>query len=377
MTKILVIEDEAPLLEEILEWLGFEDYEAFGATDGVEGVETAIQHLPDLIVCDVMMPRLDGYGTLLELRANPLTLSIPFIFLTAKADRESVRHGMVLGADDYLTKPFTRQELFQAIQSRLEKRIFQEEEYQQQMGVLHQALDQEREQRLVKTRMVSMFSHDFRNSLAAILSSNSLLRDYADRMTPERRLIHMNQIESSVRLLLHMLDEMLMAGQMETGNLVMHPEYFDIAPFLQTIVAEFRLIDSDEHSIQLECQDYIPVHMDKNLFRQIIANLLSNAIKYSRSGTEITVKMEQTPGCVVLHVQDQGIGIPEEDQAGLFEAFRRASNADEYQGTGLGLAIVQQAVNMHGGDIHVHSKVGAGSTFSITLPCEPKEVQNS
>ena len=210
MTKILVIEDEEPLREEILEWLGFEDFEAFGASDGVEGVEAALRIIPDLIVCDIMMPRLDGYGTLLELRTDLSTASIPFIFLTARADRKSVRYGMELGADDYLTKPFTRQELFQAIRTRLDKRTTQDREYIQQIDNLHEAINQEREQRILKSRLISMFSHDFRNSLAAILSSNSLLRDYSERMTAERRRTHMNQIEASVRLLLHMLDEMIM-----------------------------------------------------------------------------------------------------------------------------------------------------------------------
>src|SRR5690349_8908794 len=117
MTKILVIEDEKILREEVADWLMLEDYEAMSAEDGIAGVEAAFRHLPDLIICDITMPRLDGHGVLLELRANSTTADIPFIFVTARASYEDVRTGMDLGADDYITKPFTRLELLTAIQT--------------------------------------------------------------------------------------------------------------------------------------------------------------------------------------------------------------------------------------------------------------------
>lgn len=115
MTKILLIEDEAPLRTEVAEWLVFEDYDVMQAGDGVAGVEAAFAHAPDLILCDIMMPRLDGYGVLLEVNSNPSTAATPFIFLTAKASHDDFRGGMSSGADDYITKPFTREELLSAI----------------------------------------------------------------------------------------------------------------------------------------------------------------------------------------------------------------------------------------------------------------------
>src|SRR6266704_2749448 len=107
MTTILVIEDEPPILENILETLEIQDYQAIGAANGLIGLELARQHIPDLIISDIMMPDVDGYDVLLELRADQATSSIPFIFLSARSDRPSTRRGMELGADDYLTKPFT------------------------------------------------------------------------------------------------------------------------------------------------------------------------------------------------------------------------------------------------------------------------------
>ncbi|MCC5651762.1 EAL domain-containing response regulator [Nostoc sp. XA013] len=121
MTKILIIEDEEAVRENILDLLEAEDFETIGAADGRIGVNLAISEVPDLILCDMMMPQLDGYGVLTILRQNPITTTIPFIFLTAKAAKSDFRQGMNMGADDYITKPFTRAELLSAIRNRLEK----------------------------------------------------------------------------------------------------------------------------------------------------------------------------------------------------------------------------------------------------------------
>lgn len=117
MKTILIIEDEDPIRLNIMDLLDAENYNVISATDGVKGVQLARDHHPDLIVCDIMMPELDGYGVLAELRGDAATASIPFIFLTARAERSDQRRGMELGADDYLTKPFTRRELLDAIQN--------------------------------------------------------------------------------------------------------------------------------------------------------------------------------------------------------------------------------------------------------------------
>ncbi len=121
MTAILVIEDQVKILENIRETLEMEGYQSLGASNGMAGVQLARAHHPDLIICDVMMPGMDGYAVLMELQNNPETAVIPFMFLTARADRDSQRQGMELGADDYLTKPFTRSELVAAVTTRLQK----------------------------------------------------------------------------------------------------------------------------------------------------------------------------------------------------------------------------------------------------------------
>src|ERR1044071_3643500 len=121
MTKVLVIEDEKDIRRNILEILEFEGYEPMEAPNGYVGVQLTQQYVPDLIICDVMMPELDGYEVLRQLQLEPSTATIPFIFLTALADRQNVRYGMQLGADDYITKPFTHEELLSTIHARLTK----------------------------------------------------------------------------------------------------------------------------------------------------------------------------------------------------------------------------------------------------------------
>ena len=195
MTKILVIEDEAMLCENILTWLSFEGFEAIGAADGVAGVNAAIVHQPDLIVCDISLPLLDGFGVLLDLQSNPATRSIPFIFLTARAGLDDFRKGMQLGADDYLTKPFERLDLLNAIQIRLGKKAALEKDYREQIGVFKDALSHERAERLLQAKLVAMFSHDFRTPLNAIIMSNWLLRDHADRLDAPHRMAHLEQID--------------------------------------------------------------------------------------------------------------------------------------------------------------------------------------
>jgi signal transduction histidine kinase len=367
MTKILVIEDESILREEILEWLTFEDYDAIGAEDGAAGIEQAFLSPPDLIICDITMPRLDGYAVLLEIRANQITMGIPFIFMTARASHDDIRMGMASGADDYITKPFSRLELLQAVQARLEKKTAQIRAHQHETEQLQEALMHERAQRMLKARLVAMFSHDFRNPLAVILSSNSLLRSYGDRLDPHKRLSHMNSIEASVRQLLQMLDDMLVVAQMETDHFSLRPEPVDVEHFFHQLVDEFQVLHAETHEISFECQFDSIIRVDPRLWRQIAANLISNAIKYSARGSKIWVTVINRNSDCVLTVQDQGIGISRADQERLFEAFQRGSNVGNISGTGLGLAIVKQAASLLGGSIQLDSQPDVGTKISVTI----------
>ena len=370
MTQILVIDDETILREEVIDWLTLEGYEADGAENGVNGVAIAVRKLPDLIICDITMPLLDGHGVLLELRSNPATASIPFIFMTARASHEDIRQGMALGADDYITKPFSRMELLDAIRIRLEKKAQQAEQHHREVETWQKAFEQEREQRFLKAKLVAMFSHDFRNPLATIMASNSLMRSYGDRFDEARRQTQFSRIDASVRQLIQMLDDMLMVSQMETGNLEFKPEALHVGEFMQKIVDEFQAIHGDTHTIQFENRIEKKLMADPNLLRPIISNFISNAIKYSPEGGSVRVTLSGLAGQCVLRVQDQGIGILPSDLARLFQAFQRGSNVSGLPGTGLGLAIVKQAAELHGGTVRLESQLGKGTIATATFPLE-------
>ena len=154
MTKILIVEDEADIRTELAEWLQFEGYEVIEAEHGRVGLAQAKKHLPDLIICDIRMPQMDGYTLLLEIRATPRLTHIPFIFLTATATRDSFRKGMELGADDYITKPFTHAEVIRAVQARLEKHRLVRQQAQDQRVALENAIAAEQEKLSTKSLLV-------------------------------------------------------------------------------------------------------------------------------------------------------------------------------------------------------------------------------
>ncbi|MCA9888885.1 MAG: response regulator, partial [Anaerolineae bacterium] len=162
MYRVLLIEDEYHLLENLAENLTFEGFEVYTAENGWAGVKAALEHQPDIVVCDLMMPELDGHGVLLELRSRPSTSDIPFIFLTARAGLDDMRIGMNLGADDYLAKPCPHDTLVNTINARMAKYNESAGRYERTMEILETALTQEYESSQLKTRLLSMVAHDLR-----------------------------------------------------------------------------------------------------------------------------------------------------------------------------------------------------------------------
>jgi two-component system, sensor histidine kinase and response regulator len=368
MTKILVIDDEDMLREEIVEWLTLEGYEAIGAADGVEGVNAAVLHQPDLIVCDINMPRLDGYGVLIDVQANSTMRLTPFIFLTARTGLSEIRKGMQLGADDYLTKPFDRLDLLRAIQTRLDRKAEQDHENQQLNELFREMLTRERTQRLLQAKLVTLFSHDFRDSLGTIQLANNLLRDFVQDEDTSRSVEYLARIEVYIGQLIQMLDDMVLLAQMETGKFVIKPIPVNVDPFLQHIVKEFRILHGTTHKIVLESRFTGAVIADMRLLRQIATHLIANAIQYSHPGSVVRITLSSYEDRCILIVKDQGIGIPEADQPNLFDVFLCGSDVSNGSDAKLGLVIVKRAVDLHGGTITFESQIGIGTTFIVTLP---------
>ncbi|MCX6216189.1 ATP-binding protein [Spirosoma sp.] len=242
-------------------------------------------------------------------------------------------------------------------------------ELEQSRNELERALDVERELSELKVRFVSMASHEFRTPLTTILTSTSLLEKYAEITNQQdRQLKHIERIKIAVKHLNDILEEFLSLEKLQEGQINVNPVAVDLSQLVSETVHYIQ--DAFEHKqsieVTLSCPDFI--NLDPSLFRKILINLLSNAVKYSGPESEIRIQAFCDNSLLILSVQDQGIGISEDDQKRLFERFFRAKNVSTIQGTGLGLHIVNRYIKLMGGQINLASKLNVGTTLTLTLP---------
>ncbi len=236
---------------------------------------------------------------------------------------------------------------------------------------LKAALDKERELSELKSRFVTMASHEFRTPLSTILSSVTLISKYNEPGQDEKRIKHIERIKSSVHNLTSILNDFLSLGKLEEGKIQCHPSEFDITTFSGDLTSELREVSKKGQTISyIHTGSKIRVTLDKNLTRNICLNLLSNAIKYSDEGSAIEFKTTTDEQRLTISVTDQGIGIPENEQQHIFERFFRANNASNIQGTGLGLNIVKKYAELMQGEVLFRSEYGKGTTFEVSLPLE-------
>ncbi|MEL7502307.1 MAG: ATP-binding protein [Cyanobacteria bacterium J06554_6] len=240
---------------------------------------------------------------------------------------------------------------------------------------IRNALDRERELNEMKTRFVSMTSHEFRTPLTTILSSAELLEHYGGQLDERRRLKHIFKIKTATGHMTDLLNDVLLINRAEAGKVVFDPQPLVLNEFCQEMLEELQ-ITTQRHQLTLRSQlSDIPDLLDRKLMRHILGNLLSNAINYSPDGGCVLVSLERQEGDIRLGVADQGIGIPIEARATLFDSFVRGSNVGNISGTGLGLAILKKSVEFHGGQIAYESVLGEGTTFMVTLPSQSGEAE--
>lgn len=244
-----------------------------------------------------------------------------------------------------------------------------EEKVNERTLELTAALEREKEMNELKSRFVSMASHEFRTPLSAILSSVSLADKFADAGDREKQKKHVERIKSSVRNLTDILNDFLSLDKLEEGKVQVNAETFNLPELLQDIAEDMEgMLKKKYQTISITCSGQTEVTLDKKILRNVMHNLLSNAIKYSPEEKQVTVLAETKSGKIKIDVQDHGMGIPEEEQGHIFNKFFRAKNAINIQGTGLGLNIVNKYVGLLGGEISFQSKFGEGTTFTIVIP---------
>jgi len=247
----------------------------------------------------------------------------------------------------------------------LEEALHELERSQEELSA---ALEKEKELNELKTRFVSMASHEFRTPLATILSSLSLIRKYGERNDVDSQVRHISRIKSSVTHMTEILNDMLSLTKLEEGRISTIPEEFQLDDFISEIIQELQAVAKKGQIIHYNHKGYCEVVLDGKILKNILFNLISNAIKFSMEGSPIEVYSVVNDTQIELIIKDHGIGIPEEDQEHLFERFYRAINVTNIQGTGLGLNIVAKYVELLNGNIDFVSKLNEGTTFKILIP---------
>lgn len=372
--KILVIEDEQDVRLNIIEILASGGFEPIDAENGITGIQTAKEKSPDLIICDIKMPDLDGYQVLQELRQDPATAMIPFVFLTAKTEKADIRYGMNLGADDYLTKPFRRVELLDTIAARLKRHRPQAE--------IQKKVEELEEINLQKDDLLSTITHDLRAPLTTIKVALELL----DAMPENRKQyieIALSACDQGDELIQNLLD----LYQLESGETLAAPEPLDLQELLCQVCKAFQVRTRDRQQIfQSDIPETLPVIVaDRVSLQRILVELLNNACKYTRNGKAIALKVQETRDAQQTPVLQFTVAnqaeIPPHALPQLFDKFYRVAVIDEtcdtpapherlpQNGTGLGLALIKKLVQQLQGTIQVTSASG-WTTFTVDLPYE-------
>ncbi|GAB4271065.1 MAG: response regulator [Candidatus Promineifilaceae bacterium] len=362
MATILVVEDDDLLRSTIVDVLdSVGTYKVVSAENGRIGLEKAVRYLPDLIVCDIEMPELDGYGLLKLVRENVNTATIPFIFLTALSDRMSTRTGMELGADDYITKPFTAEELLKAINSRFDKQKKLSAQYEQKIETL-------------RGNIMMAVPHELRTPLGIIIGFSDLLVQDVQKMSRQEVAHFAKSINNAGHRLHRLVENYLVYAQLEllANNLDVVRQLRsrrEAIPdnIIEAVVDRFVRNGHANIKMLLGAAD-VQLFMSQLYFDKIVDELLSNAVKFRDEGTEVMVKTAVYQNQFKLFVQNEGRGMTQEQisQIGPYIQFER--RVYEQQGSGFGLAIANRLAELHNGRLTIHSVPNKTTTVQVTLP---------
>jgi two-component system sensor histidine kinase/response regulator len=361
---ILAIEDEPAMLELIALLLEEEGHQVLRADSGEAALACLEEHSPDLIVSDVMMPGIDGFGLYEQVHTRADWSRIPFIFLTAKGERSDVRRGMELGADDYLVKPFEPEELLAAVNVRLARA----NEAKAAMDRVGASLQQ---------KIIQTLTHEFRTPLALVIGYTDLLESSGPDMDEDEFQTTLHGLHSGAQRLMGLVEDFLLVSQLQTGAIA------------SAARQERRRTEEPDQVVRQIMMQYERQAAARNVslvtdlgargaviaagqrdLEEMVRRLVDNAIKFSKSqGGRISATTRRDGSFWTLEIADRGIGIRQEALSWIFDAFRQVDRDQmEQQGTGIGLNIVRGLAEAYGGHVDVESQPGVGSTFSVWLP---------
>jgi two-component system sensor histidine kinase/response regulator len=361
MTSVVAIDDNPSVLSAVKIILETAGFEAAIAYNGGAGIELVRNKLPDVVICDINMPNVSGHDVLRALRHDPATAAIPVLFLTALSDRDDVRSGMELGADDYITKPFSAKDIVGAVEAQIRKRTTLAAKYETTL-------------RLLRKNIAYALPHELRTPLAGILGYAGILGMDCERLSPDDLSQIADHITKSGKRLQRVLENYLVYAQLE----ILGADPLELEALRNHIVGNTAEIVTQQAAQKAEevqrtadldlHVDNIALRISEGDLRKIVEELVDNAFKFSKPGSTVSIGTHRETDRFTLSIQDHGRGMTAEQiqNVGAYMQFGRMMH--EQQGLGLGLVIARRLAELHGAKLQIQSEPDHGTRVNLTFP---------
>jgi len=365
--KILVVDDNEQNRDLVAATLDPEGYELIMAASGEEALRVFERVVPDCVLLDVRMPGLDGFAVCKRIRALPGGADVPVVFLTAQRDVETFDQALVVGADDFLTKPVRPTELIVRVQSALRMRRLSTE-LRDHYELIRRQRDDLMRLQLQKEMLMSFVIHDLKNPVATMdLLGQVLLRN---RSLPNEARETAQQVRDSARHLMRLIHNLLDLSKSEEGKLVPKRSTVDLRALMDVVRDAFEA-HAQAHRVTLKAVADTPhLSADADLLERVLENLTENALRHAPHGSTVQLSAERRDGHVEFRVMDRGSGIPSEMREKIFDRFvqlESSSGVTSRSGRGLGLTFCKLAVEAHGGRIWIED-ASPGAVVCLTVP---------
>jgi signal transduction histidine kinase len=373
--SILIVDDDDIVREIMRAELEADGFQVVEAVDGVEACQKCWSRLPDLVIADVVMPRMDGFALCRELRANPVSQFVPILQATGLDDIDSIEQAYQAGATDFIGKPLPWTILKHRVRYMLRSaRAF--DELRSNQETLIAAKDAAEAANRAKSEFLANMSHELRTPLNAIIGFSTIMREGLFGELPAKYTEYAGMVCDSGTHLLAIINDILDLAKAESNGLELREEDVDIARVValsSTIVRE--MADKVGVNYNVTMAEVLPhVRADSGKLRQILINLLGNAVKFTPAGGNVTLSAGSGPdGGLQFRIADTGIGIPADKMEVAMAPFGQVDSrlARRFEGTGLGLPLTKRLVEMHGGTFHLASEPGKGTIVTVHLPGAP------
>lgn len=365
---ILLIDDQVYNLKLLSESLRQAGYRLTAASNGQQALQLMQKACPDLILCDIMMPEMNGYEFCEKIQQSEVYKDIPLIFLTAKAESEDIVKGFACGGVDYIIKPFAEAELLARVQTHLQLKQARDRIAADAQRL--EALNNE------KDELLNIAAHDLKSPLAAIAMVADVISMRQGQIAADKNLEYASMIAGESQRMLKIIGNLLDLNKIETGRIQPQWQIFDPLPVLQHWYQNHRpQAEAKQITLQADWPEASPeISSDQTLLLQVLDNLLSNALKFSPPGLQVYFKLQVLPEALQVQIADQGPGFSDADRQRMYQKFARLSArpTGKENSTGLGLAIVRELCQRLGITISLTSAPGEGACFELLIPLQPE-----